>query len=317
MTELILHLPGLERSSVSLLPEALTDVLQGAAYAAPDCGKPLERVLGCGYVPPPAALSALGSGIDPGDRHWLRFDVVRMIPDLTAVWIERPLAFDFDAPACADLARELSELLESEGLNDYVHLCGSFGLIALPAPPDCRFTALDAAQGGRLDERLPEGVDAPRWRRMITASQMLFHRYRALDRADQSGAGLWFWGAGAVDRSPAAGFPALHVTDDFDSAGLRGLARWLDAEQLSAEHRSDGKWPERLLAALPVEIADPGEALRVLVDQWLQPGLKALGNGSLSRLTVVGSKGIWRLGRMHRFAFWRRGIRGLRDGGQR
>lgn len=315
MAELILNLPGIEGSDPSSLPGDLSDALRKARYSGHRTGDPLASVLGCAALPAPAVLSALGTGIDPGVRHWLRFDVVRMIPDLTAVWIDRPLRFDFDAPAYAALRRELTELLASEGLSEGVHLADGFGLISLHSAAECRFSGLDAAQGGRLDERLPEGPDASRWRRLITASQMLLHRYRALDRADQAGAGLWFWGAGAL-VPPLPATSALRVVDDFGSATVRGLGRWLGAEP-GPGIRPDAEWPERTLACLPLEQADPGAALRELVDNRLQPAMRALRDGRLRRVTVVGSAGVWRLGRAHRIAFWRREVRGLHPGADR
>jgi len=313
MAELILHLPGIERSAASRLPGNLTDALRKARYAEHGSARALESILGCGQIPAPAPLSALGSGIDADSRHWLRFDVVRMIPDLTAVWIDRPLRFDFDAPAYAVLGRELSELLRSEGLSELVHFSDGFGLVGLPAESGCRFTDLEAAQGGRLDEHLPKGRDAARWQRLITASQMLFHRYRALDRADQTGAGLWFWGEGAVDRSPPEA-PKLDVIDAFGSAAQRGLASWLGANLQSGRPNRGDRWPERTLVSLPLEQADPGDGLRVLLEDWFQPAMSALREGRLRQLTVVGSRGVWRIGRMQRVAFWRRRIRGLQEG---
>ena len=115
MAELILHLPGIESISGSALPDPLADALCKARYAGRYSCDPLEQVLGCAPIPAPAVLSVLGQGLDPADRYWLRFDVLRMVPDLTAVWIDRPLAVDFDAPAYADLRAELAEPLDIYG----------------------------------------------------------------------------------------------------------------------------------------------------------------------------------------------------------
>ncbi len=316
MAELILHLPGIESISGSALPDPLADALCKARYAGRYSCDPLEQVLGCAPIPAPAVLSVLGQGLDPADRYWLRFDVLRMVPDLTAVWIDRPLAVDFDAPAYADLRAELAALFDSEGLEGRYRFAGRFGLIDLPTRAECGFAHLDAAQGGRLDEFLPDGAEAPRWRRLITASQMLFHRYRALDRADQTGAGLWFWGGGA-SVAPGSGAGDLCVADAFDSAPARGLANWLGASVDSRAALGGGRLDGRLLAGLPLAHAEAGQALRALVSDWLRPALEALRRGSLARVTVVGSSGVWRLGRLHPLAFWRRRAQGLAQGAQR
>lgn len=313
MAELILHLPHLESSAPERLPGSLASALRMARYASTGCTDALAAALARGPLPPPAVRSALGAGIDPADAFWMRFDAVHMRPDLTAVWVDRPVALDFDAPALSDLRRELTELFESEGLAGGLRFAGRFGLLALGTAPDCRFADLAAVQGGRLDECLPSGPDAPRWRRLITAAQMLFHRFRALDRADPSGVGLWFWGGGrlAVPTQPAGG---LRVVDVFDNALARGLGRWLDAPV-----DSDPAWPPapgddgRFVVELPDDAADPARALETLVVDWLEPALAALRRGRLKRIRIVGSRGSWRLGRFHKLALWRRRIRGMAD----
>jgi hypothetical protein len=312
MAELILHLPHLESSAPERLPEPLASALRTARYAPAGSADALAAALGRGPLPPAAARSALGAGIDPGDAFWIRFDAVHMRPDLTAVWIDRPVELDFDAPALSDLRRELTELFESESLAGGLRFAGRFGLLALDVAPDCRFAELAAVQGGRLDECLPTGPDASRWRRLITAAQMLFHRFRALDRADPSGVGLWFWGGGRL-AAPTQPAGDLRVVDAFDAALARGLGRWLGAPVADP----DACWPPaadddgRFIVELPDDAADPARALQTLVADWLVPALAALRRGRLKRIRIVGSHGGWRLGRFHRLALWRRRIRGL------
>lgn len=311
MAELIVHLPGLERSPPSALPDVLLDALRSARWQR--CNHPLAQVLGSAPVPAAGALSALGIGDEAAESaYWLRFDVVRMIPDLTAVWIERPLSPDFRGDSYAELKRELAALFESEGLEGACRFHRRFGLLALERAPDCRFPAIDEIQGERLDTCLPAGPDAPRWHRLITASQILFHRFRALDRPDQVGAGLWFWGGGDRSAGSDAGRSgSLRVADPFDSAMARGLARWLGAELETAGSLTDRAPSRRILVGLPQAHPAPGEGLERLVSDWIEPALASLRRGGLERLTVAGSAGCWHTGRWSRWALWRKNIQGL------
>lgn len=311
MQELIVHLPGLERSPASALPGSLRDGLRVARWR-PD-NEPLARILGRTSIPGAAALSALAVDDEAAETAWwLRFDVVRMIPDLTAVWLERPLSPDFRLDVYAELKRELGALFESEGLGAACRFDRRFGLLALDRAPDCRFPPIDEIQGGRLDECLPAGPDAPRWHRLITASQILFHRFRGLDRADQVGAGLWFWGGGdRIARSDAGPPASLRVADPFDSATARGLSRWLGAGIEPAGSFAERSPAERMLVSLPRTHPSPGEGLAQLVADWIEPALASVRRGGLKRLAVVGSDGRWEVGRWSRLAFWRRNNEGL------
>jgi len=309
MAELIVHLPGIEASPPSRLPGALTRTLARARRLQSTDRDPLARALGCPSLPAPAVLSALDIGAASGASYWLRFDAVRMLPDLTAVWIDRPLPLRLGAAGSAGLRAELQALFAAEGLGDACRFGDRFGLLGLPAAPDCRFTGPEAAAGQRLDHCLPAGPGAARWVRLITAGQMLFHQFRAPDRADQAGAGLWFWGGGgAVDG--ALGAPGLRVEDPFDSAPARGLAHWLGASLGRAQRWSAEPGSERVLVSLPDEHPEPGRAVQQLVENWFAPAVAALRQGRLSRVTVAGSYGVWRLGRFHALARWRR-LRGF------
>lgn len=315
---LLVRVPMLERiaGTSSALPPALAAILTRGRFSAGPPDQSLAALLGCAALPAPGPLSRLGSSTegDPGTGDfWLRADVVRMIPDLAAVWVERPLAADLCADALAPLRCEFDAMFAAEGIDWAPEPGAGHALVRLAAAPACRFVDRDAARGRRLDEVLPTGSDASRWRRLINESQMIFHQFRSLDRPDQHGAGLWFWGGGtmpapgAARAAPPASTPALTVSAAPDDHLARGLARWLGAAHASAVAFEDGAAGPRLLRWR----ADAGVSFDALERDWLAPALAALMRGRLGEIAVIGDAGAWRFGRWSGLARWRRNDRFL------
>ena len=270
-------------------------------------------------LPAPAVLSALAESAasdDSAGQHWLRFDPVTLVPDLTAVWVDRPLPLDFASAELQPVVAELRTMFEQEGL-DWHSPGGGFGLLRLEKPPDCVFLPPDTAHGKRLDEVLPTGPDAARWRRLINESQMVFHLFRSIGRADQQGVGLWFWGAGG-DPAPCGVTEPVCVVDRAGSVRVTGLARWLGADRLDCLDSSAGFDDARAACVYvhwPLQGTDVRSTVSQLADAWLAPAMQALRRGRLMEIAIVGSSGCWRLGRLDALAFWRRTVQGFASAG--
>ncbi len=154
-------------------------------------------------------LSAAGLTVaddlpEAGQGVWLRADPVRLQPDLAAVWL---LAGARLAPegraACA-----LKELFADHGLA-YHPASPERGYLLLDEAPQVRFVPPWTVAGRSLDEVMPIGADAARWRRLLSEAQILLHQHAADDHASDSGTaanGLWLWGEGptseAADLTP-------------------------------------------------------------------------------------------------------------------
>ncbi|MEX2500705.1 MAG: hypothetical protein WD397_17705 [Wenzhouxiangellaceae bacterium] len=322
MSRLVLHLPLLESlpGGAGRLPPELRRVLARSRRFDGDPREALAALLQCPPIPAPAVLSRL-AGPPLSDREraswWLRFDPVRLVPDLTAVWIDRAIALDFGSDPMRSLTAELQAMFEAEGFAWQPGAGDGFGLLKLEQAPDCAFMAPDAVYGERLDEVLPRGPDAARWRRLINESQMIFHQVRPLDRADQQGVGLWFWGGGTLTgpAPPTRDTPAVRIVDHGDSARVRGLANWLVARLDDSAARFDDAAAPCCYVHWPLQATDIDAALEALVEHWLKPARKALGRGSLREISVLGGSGCWRLGRLDPLAFWRRQAGGFDAGG--
>lgn len=312
MNRLVLHVPLIESlpGGDAGLPGPLSRFFARASRTDCDPDRALASLFDSAPLPAPAVLSAFAGSAtrdDAASGHWLRFDPVRLVPDLTAVWVDRPLPLAFDSAELRPVVEELCAMFRHEGL-EWRPERGNFGLLQLDATPDCVFLPPDAAHGMRLDEVLPTGPDASRWRRLINESQMVFHQFRQMSRADQQGVGLWFWGAGGAPVSSGVREP-ICVVDRGENALAAGLAKWLDADLLDSSARFEDAHAACRYVHWPLQNTDVQASLSQLVDAWLVPGLHALRRGRLTEIAIVGSGGCWRMGRFDAFAFWRRTAR--------
>lgn len=311
---LIVHLPLFESlpGGAERLPRHMRRLLERARRF--ECAEPtaLAELLQVPPLPAPAVLSRLAR-TDAAPRAadwWLRFDPVRLIPDLTAVWLDRAVPLDFGSEALRPVVAELQQMFRAEGLAWRPGSGEHFGLLALDKAPAVSFAALDDVHGKRLDDVLPEGPDAARWRKLINESQMVFHQFRPLSRADQQGVGLWFWGAGEIAEPVRPAHP-MRIVDGAGSARVQGLANWLGAH-LADSHASFGEFDEAVCHVhWPLQSVDIDRALSGLDERWLAPAWRALRRGRLGETVIVGSTGYWRTGPMDAIRFWRRGIEGF------
>lgn len=304
MREIVIRVPDLEYlpGGAEALPRPLARLLgrAGRFEAAPDAA--LARALGLSELPAAGPLSRLASGPAPSGSVWLRFDPVFMLPDLTEVWVEKPVALDFDDPALQPLVAELQQMLAAEGLEWRPEPGCGHGVVELQEAPQVRFCPLAEIPGKRLAEALPQGPGARVWRRLINESQMVFHQYRPLSRADQRGVGLWFWGAGSVPDSPAG--ISLRVLDSSSDPLVKGLARWLDVT-IEPENINRAEIGKQDIVFLHWPLQPDGRAdgledrLLELHETWLHPARGIA-------VTILGSHGGWRLKPKQRYVFWRR-----------
>jgi len=301
MHRLIVFVPEIEylAGGSAALPEELKRRLARARRIETGAVAALDAALGLGSLPSAAALSRLA--LDPIQEQsrnstWLRFDSIGLVPDLTSVWVERPVALDFSRAELQPLAAELETMFADEGIAWQPSHGQGFGLLEFETPPAAEFVPLSEVSGRRLDEVLPSGREARRWRGLINESQMVFHQFRALDRVDQRSLGLWFWGPGSIPEAPLA---RLRIGDDSADARLAGLARWLGISLVPTQRAADADRDETLLLHWPLFGHDPVDALQALDSRWL--------NTARQPVELVGSRGRWQLAPGDRYAFWRRG----------
>ena len=302
---LLIEAPGLEHwlQAADELPGCLASVFARSHAISLQGDLPIAAALGVSNLPA-APLCRLGAGHDDAfSHHWLRFDPIALLPDLTAVWIQSRVVMNFaEAPA---LTAEFQHMLQAEGMAWSTDDLGSYGLIHSDERIDCDFISLDRVTGRRLDEVLPNGADQTRMRRMLNESQMIFHQQRALDHPGQQGMGLWFWGAGSLpSESLSMGAVTMSCMQGLDqlSDEWRGLARWLKIDLVEQSEFQPFDGSQLMHAGL----MDTELALDALEQRWIQPAWAALASGKLHELVLIDLDCCWRIGRFDRWAFWRR-----------
>lgn len=293
---LILILPGLTARSrerpPSLRPYALARLLAAADL-------PLRETEGLDALVarfhgiarqadwPLAPLRLAALGVDPGDAYWLAADPVTLVAGRDDV---RP------AGLVADLAQEEVDRLIATLDRHFA----SDGLAFVAPRPDAWFVrarispritthALDAASGRPLKALLPEGPDAPAWRRWLSEIQMLLHDHPVNLEREQRGqapvSSVWFSGGGTLPARPAA--PG--VTRTWASGGIvAALARHIGAPtqalpaDLAAVLHAGGDANRHVVAL------DPPHDLTRVDAAWTAPAWRALTAGKLQTVVIMG-----------------------------
>jgi len=291
-----LHAPALERFLCRARrfelaePEART--VEGLLFTAFGMVRPPQ-----GDWPVAAVTYALDTGTTP--REWCaRADPVHMRADLRDVTVLDPDLLELGATEAQALADELNAHLAGEGWQLEVGHPRRWYL-RLPHAQHVRTQSLSQACGGRLDELMPEGEDAARWRRGLNEVQMALHASRVNRERERRRTltvnSLWFWGGGWAPPAPARRWTGVWGEDPLAAA----LARLADTPRAGTPE-SAGAW---------LREAEPGEHLLVedrahrlvrnadmegwrgfvqeVERSWMQPLLAALGRGELEALTLL------------------------------
>jgi hypothetical protein len=234
---------------------------------------------------PLAAIRAASLGLRTGDAYWLAADPVTLVvgrDDVVLSGIVEDLSRD-DADA-------LASTINAHFAND--------GVVFVAPRPDAIFARLAdpprltthppaATKDEPLRLRLPQGADAPRWRRWQSEIQMLLHEHPVNVEREKSGRppvnGLWF-SAGGVSpprTSPDppvctladTGIAALAAHIEPGATGARATprrARNADARAADPRRRSRPTLPAELERSWPRR-----RAMRSLRGSWRCPGPRA------------------------------------------
>jgi hypothetical protein len=206
---------------------------------APSLRRLVRRATIGGTEPVPAALA------NAGHWHWLwrsfggateqpvtapyawRALKADAASDGSQVWFADPVHFAFardhmlvrplgaaavDADEARELARAAATALQDAGAR--LALVGAHHWFLLcDRPWHLDTTPLDAALGHSVQDTWPVGIDAPRWRRLLTEIQIAWHHEAVNARRESSGQiavnGVWLHGGGTWQSLPASPFAFL------------------------------------------------------------------------------------------------------------
>lgn len=270
---------------------------------------------------PVAAVSRFGEP-DGGTAHvgeycWLRADPVHLRIDTHTARLFGGHVLALEAEEARSLVARLNEHFRDDGLRFEAPVPNRWYIateetIRLDSHPAHRVA------GRNIDEFLPRGEHATRWRQWLNEAQMLLHD--APVNADRERRGLlpvnsfWPWGAGRLPPDPLETVPtAVHAEDPV----TLGLARLGDvpAQPLPLSgtdwEPAEGRNLVVTTALLEPLVNGDIEGWLEEVDrfghQWLQPVADMLEAQWLEEIGLAVDGPVWyRLRRPHRWRLWRR-----------
>jgi hypothetical protein len=164
-------------------------------------------VQGDALVTAPYAWKALGQSNADAESIWfcdpVHFEIAR-----DHIVLHRLDHAPLDEAEAAALAAPAAAVVLAHG-GRLARACGSW-FVALPATWAIETHALAAVAGRSIEDRLPFGADAARWRRLLTEIQMEWHEHpvnlaRTAREAPVAN-GLWLHGGGTARPLPRARF---------------------------------------------------------------------------------------------------------------
>lgn len=243
---------------------------------------------------PYAALRRLGEDdLEPGENTWFCADPVQLKFTSQGLMLADASTLDISMAEAQALIASLNR--ECPDLGQFHAAAPGRWYLRLPRPTDVSTHRLTEVVGRRVDNFLPEGPDAPLWRRHFNEIQVLLHGHPVNQARDEAGRpvvnSVWFWGKGALPGSLEKPYAALAATDPL----ARGLARHAEIPLATWPDEAFPKHAGSLLTladtlARPALYADEEAwraALLALETSHLAPSLAALKSGRFQSLTLT------------------------------
>jgi hypothetical protein len=297
---LVLTLPGLVAADPPPASPALARLLATAGPPAPE-PRGLAAALAAEYgVTSPAGsdvplapLLAAAAGATVDDAYWLLADPVTLVAGRDDVLLAGRVD-DLSVDEAAALLATLNAHFSADGIA-FVAPAPSAWFVRMAATPALLTPAPDTAAGRPLRELLPQGADAPRWRRWQNEIQMLLHAHPVTQaraaRGHAAATSVWFWGGGRA--ADASGRVEAIVTWGGDRVAIAL------AQATGAPARALPQEPASVLAAdAPVQVVvlPAGAAAAALADAFAASAWTALLHGRVAEVTVIadGAGVAWR-----------------------
>lgn len=299
----------LSRAQVRRVPEAteaLLCTLFGVQYAD-DADVPV------------AAITALADGLAAQHGWWLRADPVHFHADAYAVLLVDAHQVAPQAAEVAALAAAFNQHFAADGLQLLI-TSPQHGYLHLAERSELRTHTLWQALGRDIGPLLPYGVDAPRWHRLLTETQMLFHQHPVNQAREQRNQpminGLWLWGAGVLPQAGHTDLTQAYAAAPLVSglAHLSGVpvaplpAQFADVQTaLFANAQSLLLFENAGLHRTAADSATWAQEVQALEQNWFAPALHWLRAGKIHALHVYCGQGHCHvITRSARWRFWRR-----------
>jgi hypothetical protein len=231
---------------------------------------------------PVGPYTLLADGGVPGGDFWMRADPVHLSVARDTLALEGA-TLDLSGAEAEELSATLNRHF-GEALTFHTPRPERW-YIRFREAPELETTPPAAARGAAIEELLPTGADAMRFRALLNEVQMLLHEHPVNAEREARGAAtvnsVWFWGGGFLEAVRARPFSFVLAEDPL----ARGVAI-----AAGATGRGLPANAEAALSALP----DEGKALIVLdalrdeslERDWFAPLLAALEQGRIGMLSL-------------------------------
>lgn len=308
--------PGLE--SLLRRADALVDVHHGhfeaACFAAFGLG---------GRELPVAAVSRFGEA-DGGTAHvgehcWLRADPVHLRIDTHTARLFSDHVLDLDAEEARSLVERLNDHFRDDGLCFEAPVANRW-YVAVDETTRLDTHPPHHVAGRNIDEFLPQGEHAGRWRQWLNEAQMLLHDAPVNIERERRGRlpvnSFWPWGAG-TGRLPSEPLESTPDTVLTENPVVLGLARLSDVPSTplpgSASEWQPGAGRNLVVTTAMLDPLVNGdiegwlEAVDQFSRQWLLPAAEMLEKEQLDIVELAVDGPSWfSLQRRHRWRLWRR-----------
>lgn len=294
------------------LPElAALERLLGRAQVRTERANTLEKVLTeflrpslrPGAVFPAAPLSYFADKDRRPSGSVIRADPVHLRADRDRALLFGSRLLALQAAEAQQLVASFNTHFVTEGLTLELGTTERW-YMRFASPLDLRTTPLDDVLGRDVTAYLPAGEDAPKWRRILNETQMLFHAHPVNEVRQSRGMpavnSLWLWGNGTLPTS----FENKYVWLSGEDPSLVGLAKLAGCERVKPPQNADG-WQQsaklggdylhfdrRLRDHLAHgELAEWSASLAQLENDWFAPLLYHLRKGRLASLRIAPADG--------------------------